>query len=63
MPIFCNKTDNCVWRKYRNLMIKKSKEEIMEEMRDCNKRDLVEKIIVYKDVMESKKKKAEIKLQ
>jgi hypothetical protein len=44
-------------------MIKKSKEEIMEEMRDCNKRDLVEKIIVYKDVMESKKKKAEIKLQ
>lgn len=28
IPIFNNKTDNCIWRRFRNNLIKKSKEEI-----------------------------------
>lgn len=30
LPCFGNKTDNCVWRKYRNLMIKKTRQEIID---------------------------------
>lgn len=30
LPCFGNKTDNCIWRKYRNLLIKRSREEIQQ---------------------------------
>lgn len=63
LPCFGNKTDNCIWRKYRNLMIKKSKQEIIDQMRDCSKKDLVEKILAYKELTETKRRKAEQKLQ
>lgn len=58
LPYFGNKTDNCVWRKYRNLMIKKTRQDIIDHMRDCSKKDLVEKILAYKELTETKRRKA-----
>jgi hypothetical protein len=63
LPFFGNKTDNCIWRKYRNIMIKHTREEILEEMRHCQKKDLVEKILAYKEVTEGKRRRAELKIQ
>lgn len=53
---FRNKTDNCIWRKFRNLMIRKSVEEITAEINLSGKKELTEKILKYKAVTESKKK-------
>jgi len=37
------------------------REEILDEMRDCPKKDLIEKILNYKDNIDDKKRKAEMR--
>jgi hypothetical protein len=49
IPIFKNKTDNCIWRKFRSIMIKKSKQEIAAHLSQHNSRGLIEKLFKYKD--------------
>ena len=61
IPCFSNKTDNSIWRKFRNLIILKPREEILQEMKDCPKKDLLEKILVYKDNIDEKKRKAQLR--
>ena len=61
LSFFENKTDNCIWRKYRNIMIKKEKEEIYDFMKDCQKKELIEKILNYKELVDAKKERAEQK--
>lgn len=53
LPVFQNKTDNCIWRRFRKQMIRKPKEEIREIV---TKKDLLEKILKFKDMVESKRK-------
>ncbi len=61
LPCFGNKTDNCIWRKYRDLLIKRSREEIQQQMQNCIKKGLVDKILAYKEHTENKRHRAETK--
>jgi hypothetical protein len=56
MPIFNNKTDNCIWRKYRNIMIQHSEEDILRLMPGGIRKGLTDKIIKFKRLTESKRK-------
>lgn len=49
LSVFQNKTDNCIWRKFREMMITKSKEEIREIIQNKGARGLADKIISYKE--------------
>ena len=55
LPMFKNKTDNCIWRKYRNLLIWRSEEEIRRLMPGGNKKGLIDKILKFKKSVETKK--------
>jgi hypothetical protein len=48
MEIFKDKTDNCIWRKYRNLMITKPLQEIYKLMPGGEKKGLIQKILTVK---------------
>ena len=54
IPIFKNKTDNTIWRKYRALCITMSNEEIKKFVK---KKSLVEKIIKYKQIYDSRSRR------
>lgn len=56
LPAFMNKTDNCIWRKFRALMAKKSRQEIEAALPNTGKRDLIRRILKYKDTVDSRKK-------
>ena len=55
LPIFKDKTDNCIWRKYRNLMINRTQEQIKQMMPGGEKKGLFAKILKFKQSIESKK--------
>ncbi len=57
IPIFCNKTDNCVWRKFRALMIKKSSQEIKQQIPDSTTRGLATKLLKFKELYDSRGRK------
>lgn len=59
LPIFKNKTDNSIWRKFKTLMIRFSQEEIREMLPpNKNNRGLGEKIIKEKRVFEGRRRSA-----
>lgn len=55
LEVFKNKTDNCLWRKFRNLMVAHSNEEIMERV-GRTKEALALKIIKYKKNLEERRR-------
>jgi hypothetical protein len=62
LPIFKNKTDNCVWRKYKSLMMRFTEEEINEMLpNETRYRGLGEKIIKEKRVNDRRKRSAKNK--
>jgi hypothetical protein len=56
LPAFKAKTDNCIWRKFRAIMARKPREEIEAAIPNLGKRDLIQRILKYKDTVESRKK-------
>lgn len=59
LPIFKNKTDNCIWRKFKCLMIRFSEEEIREILaNETTGRKLVDKILKEKRIVEGRKRSA-----
>ena len=57
IPFFNNKTDNCVWRKWKILMQRFTKDEIRIMLPETPKfRGLAEKVIKDKESFERKKR-------
>lgn len=64
LPMFKNKTDNSLWRRYKSLMIRFSEEEIREMLPDIkSNRGLAEKIIKEKRIFDSRRRAASNKPQ
>lgn len=64
LPIFRNKTDNSLWRKYKSLMMRFTEEEIREMLPEGkNNRGLADKIIKEKRIYDGRKRAASNKPQ
>ena len=54
ISIFKNKSDNCLWRKYRSMCVKMTKQEIFQLI---SKKQLADKIIKHKEIYDSRSRR------
>jgi hypothetical protein len=56
LSYFKGKTDNNIWRKYRVLLSTKSEEEIRKTIKRDGNRKLADKVILFKQIQEDRRK-------